>query len=99
MRTEFSRSRQRSHFADKFSAHIGFLFKEIPFEARFAAARRAGFSAIEHPSPFLFSAKQIFQLLNSEGLRYIQFAFPAGDPAKGEKGFAALTVHQQRFRA
>ena len=35
----------------KFSANLGFLFTELPFLDRFAAAARAGFRAVEYMRP------------------------------------------------
>lgn len=36
---------------NRLSAHIGYLFTELPLEERVAAAAAAGFTAIEHPQP------------------------------------------------
>ncbi len=82
----------------KFSAHIGFLFNEMAFDDRFEAAHMAGFSAVEHPSPFRTPASKVAKLLNENGLVFVQTGFPAGDPAKGEKGFAALRDRRDDFR-
>jgi hydroxypyruvate isomerase len=94
-----SLSSTSSSSAMRLSAHIGFLFTEIPFEERFAAAKRVGFDAVEHPNPFATPARQVARLLAESQMRYIQTSFPAGDPARGEKGFAALPAHTARFRA
>ena len=82
----------------KFSAHIGFLFQELNFPDRFAAASAAGFRAVEHPSPFQMPATQIASLLGEHRLTFVQTGFPAGDPHKGEKGFAALADRRGQFR-
>ncbi len=81
----------------KFSAHLGYMFNELPFPDRFAAARRAGFMAVEHPDPYSLSADRLHSLLQAEGLTFIQFAFPAGNP--GEKGCAALPGREREFQA
>jgi hydroxypyruvate isomerase len=82
----------------RFSAHIGFLFIELPFEERFGAAQSAGFGAVEHPSPFGTPADGLKSLLSEHRLTFVQMGFPAGDPAKGEKGFAALPDMRGKFR-
>lgn len=82
-----------------FSAHIGYLFNEVPLERRFAAARDAGFSMVEHPSLYSLPAARVRQLLADCGLGIIQSSFPAGEIARGEKGFAALPDEIERFRA
>ncbi len=82
----------------RLSAHVGFLFTEHALVDRFAAAARAGFRVVEHPSPYGIPAAQLKVLLSDAGLRFVQTAFPAGDPARGEKGFAALPGSVKRFR-
>ncbi|ADH89225.1 Hydroxypyruvate isomerase [Ancylobacter novellus DSM 506] len=82
-----------------FSAHIGYLFNEVPLERRFAAARDAGFSMVEHPTLYSLPAARVRQLLAECGLGLVQSSFPAGDIARGEKGFAALPNEIERFRA
>ena len=39
-----------------FSAHLGYMFTELPLERRFAAAAEAGFAHVEHPAPFALPA-------------------------------------------
>lgn len=82
-----------------FSAHIGYLFNEVPLEQRFAAARKAGFFMVEHPSLYSLPAARVKQLLAENGLGIVQSSFPAGDITRGEKGFAALPDQIERFRA
>ena len=36
----------------RFCANLGFLFPELPFLDRFAAASRAGFTGVEFASPY-----------------------------------------------
>lgn len=82
----------------RFSAHLGYLFLEHPFQARIAAAGRAGFRGIEHPAPYSIPAAEMRRLVEREGLSLVQLAPPAGDAAKGEKGLAAWPGRQQEFR-
>ncbi len=82
----------------RLSAHIGYLFTELPLESRIAAARRAGFDAIEHPNPLSIPARRLRELLDGEGLFFIQMAAGLGDPTRGEKGLAALPGRKAEFR-
>ncbi len=84
--------------ARRLSAHIGYLFKELPLAKRPAAARRAGFDAIEHPDPFEIPAARMAEILAGEGLVFAQVAAGSGDAAKGEKGIAAIPGRQWEFR-
>lgn len=84
---------------DRLNAHVGFLFTERPLAERFGHAARAGFRAVEHPNLFALPATYLRRLLADTGLRLVQTAFPAGDAARGEKGFAALPSEVARFRA
>ncbi len=81
-----------------FSAHFGYLFTELPLAERFAAARRSGFVAVEHPSPYAMPAAEFRRHVQDEGLSLVQIALPAGDPARGEKGMAALPGREVEFR-
>ncbi len=82
----------------QFSAHLGYLFGEHPFPGRIAAARQAGFAAIEHPGPYAIPAAVLRSWLEQEGLSFVQLALPAGDARKGEKGFAASPGRTREFR-
>jgi hydroxypyruvate isomerase len=80
------------------SAHIGYLFTELPFEERIVAARKAGFDAIEHPQPFTVPAARMAAALKAEGLTFSQMAAAAGNVSRGEKGLAALPGREADFR-
>jgi hydroxypyruvate isomerase len=80
-----------------FSAHLGYLFDELPLAERFAAARRAGFGAVEHPAPYAMPATTMRRHLDEQTLRLVQIALPAGDAARGEKGMAALPGREAEF--
>jgi 2-dehydrotetronate isomerase len=77
-----------------FSAHLGYLFTELPLERRFAAARAAGFEAVEHPEPFTLAPEALRALLDANGLRIAQITSGVGT----EKGLAALPGHEEEFR-
>ncbi len=81
----------------RFSAHLGYLFTELPLADRFAAAAKAGFGAVEHPGPYELPASQLRALLADAGVEFVQLALPAGDAKLGEKGFAALPGREEEF--
>jgi 2-dehydrotetronate isomerase len=80
------------------SAHIGYLFTELPLEERIAAARKAGFDAIEHPQPFAIPADRMVAYLKAEGLTFSQMAAATGNASRGEKGLTALLGREADFR-
>lgn len=82
-----------------YSAHIGYLFTELPFEQRIEAARDAGFAAVEHPAPYCVPAEDMAARLGKAGLPYVQFGLRSGDAARGEKGIAIFPDRRDEFRA
>ncbi len=79
-----------------FSAHLGYLFTELPLEQRFAAANAAGFEAVEHPAPFAIPASRMRDLLHAHGLRMAQITSGMGNA--GEKGITCLPGREVEFR-
>ena len=82
----------------RFAANISMMFNELPFLDRFAAARAAGFEAVEFLFPYEFPAAEIAQRLKDNGLQQVLFNAPPGDWAAGERGTASLPGRQQEFR-
>jgi len=82
----------------RFSANLGFLFAELPFLDRFAAAARAGFAGVEYASPYDYPTAELRARLKDAGLAQVLINSPAGDRAAGERGFACLPGRQQTFR-
>lgn len=80
------------------SAHLGYLFTELPLRERFRAAKAHGFSAVEHPAPYSVPAAEMAAWLDEIGLPYTQFGLFSGDAAKGEKGIAIFRERQAEFR-
>ncbi len=83
---------------NKLSAHIGYLFNEVPLEDRIAAAAAAGFTAVEHPQPFGVDPHLMRKMLNDQGLVFTQLAGGAGEASRGEKGLASLPGREADFR-
>ena len=74
------------------------MFQEYSFVDRFAAAAKAGFTAVEYVGPYAFPAAEIVARLKDNGLRQVLFNLPAGDWDKGERGIACLPKRQKEFR-
>ncbi|WP_182084373.1 TIM barrel protein [Aureimonas sp. ME7] len=82
----------------RYSAHLGYLFTELPLEDRFAAAARAGFAAVEHSNPYSLPAGRVLELCRGHGLEFLQLALPGGDAARGDKGLAGVPGREEEFR-
>lgn len=83
---------------NRWSAHIGYLFTELPLFERIAGAAAAGFTAVEHPQPFAIPVAEMRSELARCGLVMSQIAAAVGDAAKGEKGLAAMPGREPEFR-
>jgi hydroxypyruvate isomerase len=83
----------------RFAANLSFLFNEVPFLDRFAAAAKAGFTAVEYLFPYEFPAAEIAKRLKDHGLEQALFNLPPGDWAKGERGLAAIPGREADFAA
>lgn len=82
----------------KFAANLSMLFQEHAFLDRFAAARAAGFEAVEIQFPYAFPASEIARRLDGEGMELVLHNLPAGDWEAGERGLAALAGREVEFR-
>lgn len=83
----------------KFAANLTMLFTELPFLDRFAAARSAGFRAVEYLFPYEFPQQELAARLRAHGLRQVLHNLPAGDWAAGERGIACHPGREAEFRA
>ncbi len=83
----------------KFAANLGFLFLELPFEQRFAAAARNGFNAVELSFPYDHAPNAIAKWLADSGLQNRGLNLWPGNFAAGERGLAALPGREGEFRA
>lgn len=81
----------------RLAANLSFLFTELPFLERFAAAAEAGFRAVELPDPYDFSPTDIAARLREASLSLILINTPRGDPARGELGLAALAGREREM--
>jgi hydroxypyruvate isomerase len=81
----------------RFAANLSFLFTDLPFLDRFAAAAKAGFKGVEFMFPYATPADEIRTRLDGEGLELVLFNLPPGHWDKGERGFAALPGRDDEF--
>jgi hydroxypyruvate isomerase len=82
----------------KFDANLTFLFNELSFLDRFAAARKGGFHGVEYMSPYEATKDEIAARLKDNGLTQVLFNLPVGDWGKGERGFAILPGREDEFK-
>lgn len=82
----------------RFSANLSMLFTERPLAERFAAARAAGFDAVEIQFPYELPIDVIRQQLNEHELRLVLINVPAGDLMQGGDGLACVPGRENRFR-
>jgi hydroxypyruvate isomerase len=83
----------------KLSANLKWLFTELPLLDRFDAAARAGFEAVEYPTPYEQPVATLAARLRDCGLRMVLVNTPAGDRAHGEQsGVACLPHRRDAFR-
>lgn len=78
----------------RFSAHLGYLYTELPLPDRAAAAARDGFAAIEHPEPWAMPLADWRRQLDDLGLVFAQTSSGMG----GAKGLASLPGREREFR-
>lgn len=83
----------------RLAANLSMLFTELPFLERFAAARAAGFSAVEYLFPYEFPKEELAARLRAHGLKQVLHNLPAGDWAAGERGIACHPGRVDEFRA
>ncbi|MGB4467444.1 MAG: 2-oxo-tetronate isomerase [Azovibrio sp.] len=82
----------------RFCANLSFLFTELPFPQRFAAAARAGFRGVEYLFPYDHPAEYLRAWLEEAGLTQVLFNLPPGDWAAGERGLACHPGREAEFQ-
>jgi hydroxypyruvate isomerase len=89
----------------RYDVNLSILFTELPLLERPAAARAAGFDAVEMWWPFAVPVpgdREIDALLSAlgdAGVRLVGLNFDAGDMAAGDRGLASRPDDSARFRA
>jgi hydroxypyruvate isomerase len=82
----------------RFAANLTMLFTEVPFLERFAAARRAGFVAVEFVSPYDHAPEAVAAAARDAGVEVVLFNLPPGDWGKGDRGMACDPGRVSEFR-
>src|ERR1700758_809587 len=83
----------------RFSANLSFLFTELPFLERFAAAATAGFRAVEFAFAYEIPPREIAARIEDNGLAQVLINAPPGNYAAGERGLAAQPGREREFAA
>lgn len=82
----------------RFVANLTFLFTELPFMERFAAARKAGFEAVEFMFPYDYKLERIKAQLEKNNLTLALCNLPAGKWTASDRGAAADPFRKEEFR-
>ena len=82
----------------KFAANLTMLFTELDFLARFAAAARCGFTAVEYLFPYAYPKDQLADTLRKLGLTQVLHNLPAGNWDAGERGIACHPDRVSEFQ-
>ena len=82
----------------RFAANLAWLFTEHGFLDRFAAAREAGFGAVEFPSPYAHPPAELAARLRDNALACVLFNLPMGDRERGDFGIACRPGREAEFR-
>jgi hydroxypyruvate isomerase len=83
----------------RFSANISLLFSEVPFIERFAAARAAGFDAVEFWWPTGEDLRAVRSAIADADVDVVLFNFDAGDMRAGDRGLLSDPAREAEFQA
>ena len=82
----------------RFAANLSFLFQDLPLYDRLDAAAEHGFRGVEYMFPNDYDVTELRRRLTANRLTQVLFNLPAGDFAKGERGFASDPARAAEFR-
>lgn len=82
----------------RFSANLGFLWADLPYPERIAAAAAAGFKAVELHAPYAFPPEQIREACARHGVRLLGINTAPGD-RPGDLGLGAVPGREADFQA
>jgi 2-dehydrotetronate isomerase len=83
----------------RLAANISFLFKELPFLERFAAAAEAGFTLVECHWPYDNSIDALRDRLERAGLSLVMVNTAPGNLDAGDFGLGAVPGREADFQA
>ncbi|WP_287879865.1 TIM barrel protein [Aquitalea sp.] len=81
----------------KLCANLSMLFSHLPWPDRFAAARAAGFAAVEIQFPYEHTVEQLQEWLSQHQLKLVLINAPAGDLMQGGTGLAGTPGKEAEF--
>ncbi len=81
----------------RFAANLTFLYTELPFLDRFAAAARDGFEAVEFTFPYAHDPVELRESQDAAGVRTVLFNAPPGNWNAGDRGLASLPARDREF--
>ncbi|MES2919016.1 MAG: TIM barrel protein [Pseudomonadota bacterium] len=82
----------------RFAANLSLLWAELPLPERFAAARAAGFTAVEIQFPYELDLDTLERLLEENSQQLVLINVPAGDLMQGGDGLACVPGREADFR-
>lgn len=82
----------------RLAANLTMLFNEVPFLERFAAAKAAGFDAVEFLFPYEAETEAVAAAREEAGVDVVLFNMPPGDWEKGERGIAVFPERRAEWR-
>ena len=83
----------------RFSANLGFLWRELSLPDAICAAAEAGFDAVECHWPYAYPAVEIADSLTKSDLTMMGLNTSPGDISAGENGLSALPGREEEARA
>ena len=83
----------------RFAASINLMFNEVPLKERFAAAKKAGFDAVEVQYPYTLTIDEMKAAIAGAGVEVLLMNTPQGNAAAGERGLGALPGREADFEA
>lgn len=82
--------------SDRFAANVAWLFTELPWEDRFAAARDSGFDQVEFPWPD--DPQRTARAVKTAGIGVAMLNVNAGNLAAGERGWPSDPARVDEWR-
>ena len=82
----------------RFAANLSWLYTNLPFLQRCAAAAQDGFQGVECLFPHEHDTTALRDQLQAHGLSLVLFNAAPGDWAAGERGLASVPGREQDFR-
>ena len=82
----------------RFSANLGYLWKELPLPEAVLAARKAGFEAVEFHEPYNYPSEEIREVLEETSLKILGLNTRRGIPGCKDRSLAAVPEREADAR-